>query len=157
MLKLSVKETINLPTGWQTVTISKAVDGEHNDKRVVDLYFEDLPESVNCRIWSANDVKTGENYGIGNLFLYANAGVTVESDGISIDDNTDHLVGKKINVLFYENAKGYTDIVPRIVPISGDMFNDKKVAGIKAGAQKWLDKKMSEPVQDTTVSEVAPF
>ena len=101
MLKLSVKEGVDLPTGWTEVTIANTEDGNYNGTRYIDLFFTGMPESVKCRIWSAKNKETGEDFGIGNLFYYADAGLTEVDGGVSIDDNANHLKGKKLNVLFY--------------------------------------------------------
>ena len=86
MLKLSVTEGVDLPLGWHTVTINNAEDGDYDGTRYIDLHFEGLPDSVKCRIWSAKNKETGEDFGIGNLFYYANAGLTVDGESITIDD-----------------------------------------------------------------------
>ena len=105
MLKLSVSEGGNYPTGWHTVTITNAHDGDFDGTRYIDLHFKDLPENLKCRVWSAVNSTTGEDFGIGNLFHYANAGITDSDDGtVSIDDNVRHLKGKTLNVLFYEKS-----------------------------------------------------
>ena len=37
--------------GWHELTISKAVDGKWNDKRTIDLNFENYPDNMNHRVF----------------------------------------------------------------------------------------------------------
>ena len=138
MLKLSVKEGVDLPTGWNIMKISNAKDGDYNGTRYIDLHFEGMPESLKCRIWSATNKETGEDFGIGNLFYYANAGITVEGDSATIDDNATHLKGKSLNVFFYTNENGYTDAAQRVVPVVRDGFSESYVEKLKVKAEAWV-------------------
>ena len=140
MLTLSVKEGIDLPKGWHTVSISEAVDGEHNGTRYIDLHFKGMPENLKCRIWSAVNKETGEDFGIGNLFHFADAGIVETHDGsLSIDDNAKHLKGKALNIFFYENENGYTDAAQRVVPIVRDGFSETYVEKLKTKAETWVN------------------
>jgi len=139
MLKLSVSEGGNYPTGWHTVTITNAHDGDFDGTRYIDLHFKDLPENLKCRVWSAVNSTTGEDFGIGNLFHYANAGITDSDDGtVSIDDNVRHLKGKTLNVLFYENDNGFTDAAQRVVPVVRDGFSEGYVEKLKSKTETWV-------------------
>ena len=163
MLKLSVTEGLDLPTGWKTVTISNAIDTEWNGTRCIDLHFEGLPESVKCRIWSKENEETKEDFGIGNLFLYANAGLTTVDGGVTIDDNTGHLKGKTLNVFFYENSNGYTDAAQRVVPDVREGFGESYVEKLKRKTEIWVDGRKNgthtNGTKDTTVAEgeAVPF
>ena len=139
MIKLSVSEGGNYPTGWHTVTINNADDGDYDGTRYIDLHFKDLPENLKCRVWSAVNATTGEDFGIGNLFHYANAGVTETDEGtLSIDDNVHHLKGKTLNILFYENDNGFTDAAQRVVPVVRDGFSEGYVEKLKAKTETWV-------------------
>ena len=138
MLKLSVKECVDLPTGWNTMTISNATDGDYNGTRYIDLHFKDMPESLKCRIWSAKNKETGEDFGIGNLFYYANAGLTEVDGGVTIDDNANHLKGKQLNIFFYTNDNGYTDEAQRVAPTVRENFSEAYVDKLKAKAEAWV-------------------
>jgi len=158
MLKLSVTEGPDLPTGWKTVVISNAIDGDWNGTRCIDLHFEGLPESVKCRIWSKEDEKTKEDFGIGNLFLYANAGLTTVDGGVTIDDNVHHLKGKSLNIFFYENNNGYTDAAQRVVPVVREKFSESYVEKLKRKTETWVDgrkngTKHTNGTTDTTITE----
>ena len=153
MLKLSVSEGGNYPTGWQTVTVSSATEGEFNGTRYIDLHFKDLPENLKCRIWSAVNKDTGEDFGIGNLFHYADAGITETSDGtVTIDDHVRHLRGKHLNVFFYENDNGYTDAAQRVVPTIRDGFSEGYVDKLKARAEEWARNRTTGTKTTTTTT-----
>ena len=164
MLKLSVKDGPNLPTGWETVTITKAVDGEHEGTRWIDLFFEGLPENLNCRLWSRVNESTGEDFGIGNVFRFTNAGVTDDGEGVlNIDDNVRHLHGKKAQILFYLNHNGYTDAAPRIVPTTNSGIETAKIDALKAKAESWVRNKIGSAhangsvTSPATTEEAVPF
>ena len=138
MLKLSKTEVGNYPTGWREVTIAKAIDGVHNGTRCIDLYFKDLPENLKCRVWSAVNADTGEEFSIGNLFRYAHAGITDEGDHWGVDDHVRHLKDKTLNVLFYENDNGFTDASQRVVPVISDDFSEGYVKKLKTKTESWV-------------------
>ena len=138
MLKLSVTEGGNYPVGWHEVTIAKATDGDFDGTRYIDLHFKDLPENLKCRVWSAVNSETKEDFGIGNLFLYANAGLTEVEGGVTIDDNVHHLHGKSLNVFFYENDNGFTDAAQRVVPVVRDGFSEGYVEKLKTKTETWV-------------------
>ena len=152
MLKLSVNEGLDLPKGWHTVNISEAEDGEHNGTRYIDLHFEGMPKTLKCRIWSAVNKETGEDFGIGNLFYFADAGLMETDDGaLSIDDHVRHLKGKALNVFFYENENGYTDAAQRVVPTVRDGFNETYVEKLKTKAETWANNRKT--AKTTTVTD----
>jgi len=151
MLKLSTKEVGNYPTGWHKVTIAKATDGDFDGTRYIDLQFKDLPENLKCRVWSAVNATTGEDFGIGNLFHFANAGVTTNGDDtITIDDNVRHLHDKTLNVLFYENDNGFTDAAQRVVPVVRDGFGEAYVEKLKGRAETWVKGRINGTMRTTT-------
>ena len=146
MLKLSVSEGGNYPTGWHTVTISNATDGNWDGTRFIDLHFKDHPENLKCRVWSAVNEETGEDFGIGNLFHYADAGLTEVDGGVNIDDNVRHLHGKSLNVLFYENDSGFTDAAQRVVPTVRDGFSESYVEKLKTKTEAWVQSRTNNVV-----------
>ena len=167
MLKLSVRDSINLPTGWETVKITKAVDTEHEGSRCIDLYFEGLPDSLNCRLWSKVDDKTGDDYGICNVFKFTNAGVTVEENGdLTIDDSVHLLHGKTVQILFYTNKNGYTDAISRVIPVPDIGFSADIIKGMKIKAESLVPNKTNGTVtygindattKTVTDNEAVPF
>ena len=112
MLKLDLNQTggSSFPEGWTTVLINDAKEGDHNGKRYIDLFFQDQPDTLKCRVWTATNTKTGQEFGITNLFHHAWAGIVVdeETNTATIDDDPRHLKGKTINVLLYKNEKYLT-------------------------------------------------
>ena len=139
MLKLSVTEGVAYPTGWHIVTISDATDGDFEGTRWIDLHFKGLPDNLKTRVWSAVNAETGEDFGIGNLFYYANAGLTVGDDGqLTIDDSVTHLKGKTLNILFYENENGFTDGAQRVVPVVREGFSEAYVQKLKVKTETWV-------------------
>ena len=156
MLTLSIKDSPNLPTGWQTVKITNAVDTEHKGTRCIDLFFDGLPDSLNCRLWSKIDEDTGEDFGICNVFRFTNAGVTNNGEGkLSIDDDVRHLHGKEVQVLFYTNKNGYTDAASRVVPVNSTEFDDSFVDGLKAKAESWIRNKVNGLHVNGTTTETS--
>ena len=90
-------------TGWHTKLISKAEYGDYNGTKYLDVWFDDFPESLNMRVYEKKNA-TGEEFAIGNLFRYANAGITSALEGanntkvIKLDDSPEALIGKNVNV-----------------------------------------------------------
>lgn len=108
--------------GWQIATIAFAQYGDWNGVKYIDVYFEKLPETMNMRVWATHNKVTGEEFAIGNLFRFANAGIReVESDGngrkvVKIDDRAELLTGKKLNIFLFRDGSGYFRILPRAAP-----------------------------------------
>ena len=165
MLKLSVSEGGNYPTGWQTVTVSHAKEGDFEGTRYIDLHFEDLPENLKCRIWSAVNKETGQDFGIGNLFHFADAGIKDDGEGtLTIDDHVRHLTGKHLNVFFYENDNGYTDAAQRVVPVVREGFSESYVNKLKIKAETWVANRTNSTtthvngaIKTATDTEAVPF
>lgn len=141
MLKLDLNRPTggNFPEGWTTVTINDAVEGDYNGSRYVDLFFTDQPDNLKCRIWSAVNSKTNEEFAIANLFHHAWAGITVDetTNTATIDDHVRHLKGKTINVLFYLKEDGYTDAVGRIAPVVSEHFTETDVTSLKSSVERY--------------------
>ena len=137
------------PPGWHELTICKAEYGAFQDSKFIDLWFkeyEDVPK-LSCRIW-AKKGKTGEEFAIGRLFRFANAGIQKVSKSdegeaiLTIDDSPSQLLGKKINVYFYKKeGNGYTEILPNIAPTifknDIDSFKEDDVNYWKRSAEKY--------------------
>ena len=147
MAVLTVKKSANqfadLSTGWKEVTIVGAKRGQYdnNGTKYIDITFEGYPENVKLRAHQKFNKKTNEEFVVLNIFRNANAGVkeVAESeDGefrVEIDDTPANLIGKKLNVYFYKNAKGYTDISDRTVPTAFknalDEYTEEDIANLK--------------------------
>ena len=158
--------------GWHTLTISKAEYGDWNGTRVLDLYFEDYPETFNHRIFEAFDKETHEEYSLAKFFKLCNAGLIDKikspsgKEAIQYDDDESGLVGKQFNALFYKDANDYNKICNRIAPVeqTGTVvsYSAEDVNFWKGVAEKYLNEKVqsapSQPAStDTVTAEDVPF
>ena len=163
MLTLDLNQTggNNFPEGWTTVLINDAKEDDHNGTRYIDLFFQDQPDTLKCRIWTATNKKTQQEFGIANLFHHAWAGIVVdeETNTATIDDDVRHLKGKTVNVLFYRNENGYTDAVQRIAPVLSEHFTEEDVAIVKGGVERYHAgrKTKSNGTVTSTTEEAVPF
>jgi len=166
-LTLPKKGSGNWSEGWHTLTISKAEYGEWNGSKFIDVWFNDYPENFNLRMY-AKVGKDGEEFAIGNLYRFADAGITdaLESaEGetvLKIDDSAEALAGKSINVMFYKDGK-FTRILSNVAPTEFtnivDKFDAKDVQYFKGKAEsffsKWIEPKLKDvPAEDTVEDKV---
>ena len=137
--------------GWHELTISKATDGNWNDKRVIDLNFEDYNEHMKHRIFETHNGTSGEEFKIANLFRYACAGIlgvlkdpTGKNPVIQYDDEVINLVGTRVNALFVkklnsETDKEYVEIYD-LVPVAQETehltYTEDDVSRLKAKVEK---------------------
>ena len=143
--------------GWHTVTISKAEYGDWNDTKYIDVYFDGYPENFNMRIYSKIG-KDGEEFAIGNLFRFADAGITdaLESaEGetvIKMNDNAEELVGKTVNTYFYKDGK-FTRILGQVAPVPFknivEEFTDRDVKYFKGRCESFFSKWVEPKLKDT--------
>jgi len=164
MLTLDLNETggNNFPEGWTTVLINDAKEGKSaTGTRYIDLFFQDQPDTLHCRIYTATNTKTDVEFAITNLFHHAWAGMVIDetTNTATIDDDPRHLKGKTVNVLFYKNENGYTDGVGRIAPIVSEHFTEKQVADAKSGVERFHAgrKTKSNGTVTATTGEAVPF
>ena len=165
-LTLAKKGSGNWSEGWHTLTISKAEYGEWTGTKFIDVYFEGYPDNFNLRMYEKIG-KNGEEFAIGNLYRFANAGITdaLESaEGetvLKIDDSAEALVGKSINVMFYKDGK-FTRVLSNVAPTEFsnivDKFEAKDVTYFKGKAEtffsKWIEPKLKDvPAEETTTTE----
>ena len=156
-------EASNYTTGWHTLTISKARYGDYNGTKLLDVWFKDYPDNFNARIY-AKQGQDGEEFAIGRVFRFANAGITEELDGpdgtvvLKVDDTPEQLVDKDINVFLYKDGK-YSRVLNQFAPTAfegkADTFTDSDVEYWKGRSEKYFneyikDKVSSEPTTNTT-------
>ena len=143
--------------GWHEVVISKAEYGVYesdipdtDDKRYLDVWFEDYPDNMNLRAYEVFNKATNEEFKVANIFKYANAGIVgvlKDPNGkhpvIQFDDEAKGLIGKTINIYVYkENKSGnsYSRVFDSIAPIVQEgehlSFKTTDVDSIKSGAEK---------------------
>ena len=65
--------------GWKTLTITRAAYGVYNDLKYLDVWFQGYPENLNARIYEKKT--NGEEWAIGQVFRFANAGITGGLEG----------------------------------------------------------------------------
>jgi len=160
----------NYTEGWHDVEISKTKKGDYNGSGYVDLWFKDYPESLKCRVWEARN-QEGEEFSVTNMVRYSNPEILEElpdKDGAAVaklDDSNEAMIGKKLQVMFYKNAKGYTEVSQKVAPIEEfeniiDNMTLQRIEGIKASAEKYQAKrneaKKSVDTADNVDSDV-PF
>ena len=142
------------PPGWHTLTISEAEYGEFNGTKFISFKFSEYADNnINCRIW-AKSGENGEEFAIGRLFRFANAGIqnvskSAEGDAIiTIDDSPSQLIGKKINVYFYKSDTGYTECLNQVAPTEFEneleKFTSNDVKYWKRKAQSYYNKYVKE-------------
>ena len=137
--------------GWHELTISKATDGNWNEKRTIDLHFEGYNESMQHRVFETVNKTSGEEFKIANLFRYACAGIlgvlndpTGKNPVIQYDDEAVNLVGTRINALFIkklntETNKEYVeiyDLVPVVQETEHLTYTEDNVTRLKAKVEK---------------------
>ena len=141
--------------GWRTVTISKAKYDTYNGDKVLDLWFEDLPENMNARVYSKLG-NNGEEFVIAQVFRFANAGLTeslTSANGdivVQFDDTADNLVGHKINVFLHKDPKNtkYNRVLRQFAPTvfenQVESFDESDVEYWKGRAEdyynQWVNK-----------------
>tara|TARA_Y100001938_G_scaffold135876_1_gene198053 strand:+ start:677 stop:1198 length:522 start_codon:yes stop_codon:yes gene_type:complete len=132
--------------GWKTVIISNAVRGDYSGSKYIDLFFENYPESLKCRVWEARNGE-GEEFSVSNMVRYSNPTILEELDregtvAASLDDSPAGLKGKSLQVLFYKKANGYSEISQKVAPAMPfenivDKFDAERIERIKDSAEKY--------------------
>lgn len=145
----------NYGEGWKTLTISRGAYGVFNDAKYLDVWFEGYPENFNARIYAKTS--NGEEWAIGQVFRFANAGITGGLEGtdgkmvIKMDDNPLHLAGKQVNVFMYKDGK-YSRILKQFAPTAftnvAETFSDDDVSYWKSRAEKYFNEYV-KPKLDT--------
>ena len=136
MRTLTVKQGGSIwTTGWHTLTVSTAKYGTYNDSKFLELGFKDYPDNFTLRIY-AKVGKDGEEFVIGNVFRFANAGITEVLEGtggdkvVKIDDSAEQMVDRHLNVLFYKDGdytRAYSSVAPTVFENTIDTFTEKDV------------------------------
>ena len=131
--------------GWQTATISRAAYGVFNEAKYLDVWFESFPDNFNARIYAK--VSNGEEWAIGQVFRFANAGITGGLEGpdgkvvIKMDDSPAQLANKQVNIYLYKDGK-YSRILKQFVPVPftnpAETFTDKDVEYWKGRAERYF-------------------
>ena len=159
-MAITLKESSggSYPEGWQSVTVSKAEKGDYNGTLYYDLWFDSYPDNLKCRVWETKN-KDGEEFSIANLFRYSNPEILEENEAdgkktIKIDDSPMALQGKNLQVLFYKNGNGYTEVAQKVVPASPfqntiDNITTEKIEGMKQSAERYINSRKEAAVQQS--------
>ena len=160
-MAITVKESsgTSFGEGWKNVTISEAKRGDYNGSAYVDLWFEDYPETLKCRVWEARG-QDGQEFSVTNMIRSCNPDVLDEKeteDGTkvaSLDDSPASLKGKKLQVLFYKNENGYAEVCQKVAPAVPfenvvDKYSEDRIENIKQAAEKYVASRTEKPADDT--------
>ena len=136
---------VSYEEGWKTATISRAAYGVFNDAKYLDVWFEGHPENFNARIYAK--ISNGEEWAIGQVFRFANAGITGGLEGpdgklvIKMDDSPSQLQGKQVNIYLYKEGK-YSRILKQFAPTAFtnqvETFTEDDVKYWKGRAEKYF-------------------
>tara|TARA_Y100001963_G_scaffold159115_1_gene261384 strand:- start:158 stop:745 length:588 start_codon:yes stop_codon:yes gene_type:complete len=134
--------------GWHLVTINGANYGDFEGTQYIDTTFEEFPETFNMRIYAKHG-NDGEEFAIGRLFRFANAGiceVSKSDDGesiVSIDDDAGQLIGKKVWIFMYKDGDYYRAL-NRVAPTEFEnqleSFKDNDISYWKKNAEDYYIK-----------------
>ena len=149
--------------GWKTITISNATRGDYNGSKYVDLFFENYPETLKCRVWEARSGE-GEEFQVANMVRYSNPTILDEMDkdgttAASLDDSPAGLKGKSLQVFFYKKANGYSEVSQKVAPATPfqnivDNFDESRIERIKQSAEAYTKRKLeANGVQTDTTTE----
>ena len=145
---LTINKTTSYPSlepGWKTVTINTAKYGDYNGNKYIDVNFVNYPENLRLRVYESVNKTTQEEWRIGQLFRFANAGISGGLDGangsviMKIDDDANNLRGKELNVYFYKKGQYtevYRDIAPTVFKNDVEEFRDNDVEYWKGRGEK---------------------
>ena len=163
-------------TGWKELLISKAEYGNYNGKKYLDVWFDDYPEHMKCRVWAATNPKTKEEFRISSWFRFTQAGIQEVLDNgdnkpiITYDDDASLLAGMPINLYIHDeyspkDDRDYARIWNEPAPIAGEgehlTFTDKDVSYWKKNAEnglkRWEEKNGSATKSNKGDASAPPF
>ena len=157
MRTLTVKKGggTNYRVGWHTLVVSNAKYGDWEGNKFLDIWFDGYPENLNTRVYAK--VNNGEEWAIGQVFRFANAGITGVLDGsdgnivIKMDDSPEQLKGKTVNTFFYKEGK-YSRILKQVAPTvfqnEAETFTDEDVTYWKSKAEKYFAKYVQPKIEN---------
>ena len=148
--------------GWKELTISSAEYGDYNGSRFLDVSFKGYPENFTARVYEAKD-KNGEEFAIGQVFRFANAGISGGLEGpngtksMKMDDDPLFLEDKAVNVYFYKDGK-YSRVLKQFAPTvfenDVESFSAEDVVYWKGRAENYYEKYVRK--SDTTTNGFIP-
>ena len=169
-LVLTETKTTAYPNGWKTVTIAKSETGNYNGTKYYDLWFDGLPDNLNCRVWEARN-KDGEEFSVANMIRYINPDILEEMEGnngkavIKVEDSPTSLVGKTLQIYLYKNDEGYTRVSQKVVPATPfqnpiNNITEDTIDALKASTEKWENSRKNSTngtTKSTTSTNDIPF
>ena len=136
MRTLTVKQGGSIwTTGWHTLTVSTAKYGDYNGSKFLEIGFKDYPDNFTLRIY-AKVGKDGEEFVIGNVYRFANAGITEVLEGtggdkvVKLDDSAKQMIDKQLNIFFYKDGdytRAYSSVAPTVFENAIDTFTESDV------------------------------
>ena len=155
--------SFNFTPGWHTLTATKAQYGEWNGTKYIDVWFQDYPESLNLRVY-AKEGQDGEEFAIGRLFRFANAGImeVAKSDNgeaiVKLNDDATALIGKEMNVFFYKDGDYYRilgNTAPTVFENELESFKESDILYWKSTAEKYYNNYVADNHTNGTTEFVA--
>ena len=144
MRTLTVKQGGSIwSTGWHVLTISTAKYGDYNGSKFLEIGFKDYPDNFTLRIY-AKVGKDGEEFVIGNVYRFANAGITEVLEGtggdkvVKLDDSAEQMIHKKLNIFFYKDGdytRAYSSVAPTEFENGIDTFTESDIEFWKGKAE----------------------
>ena len=138
----------NFHPGWNTATIQRAEYGTYNGSKFIDVWFDGFPESLNMRIYETRN-KDGEEFAIGQLFRFANAGIVEGLEGpdgnmvVKFSDEPENLNGCTLNIYLYKDGD-YLRILKQTAPTvfnnAVDSFNEDDIGFWQKKAESYYHK-----------------
>ena len=153
--------------GWHTATVSTAKYGDWNGTKFLDVCFEGYSDKMNMRVY-AKEGKNGEEFAIGNIFRFANAGISDGLEGgggevtIKLDDSEEQLIGKELNIFLYKDGD-YSRVLPQVatVPFKNiiEEFTTNDIDYWKGRAEqffvKYVKPKLTATTETTNTTEAS--
>ena len=157
--------------GWHALQVAKAEYGDWNGTKYIDVWFKDYPDSINLRCY-AKSGKDGEEFAIGRLFRFANAGImeVAKSDSgeaiVKLNDDP-----KVLNVFFHKDGEYYRilgNTAPTVFENELESFTEEDVRYWQGSAEKYYndyvnkskgnnDFVTSESTTESSMSTDVPF
>ncbi len=149
----------NYNEGWHTLTITKAKYGDWQGNKYLDMWFADYKDNFNLRVY-AKEGTNGEEFAIGRVFRFANAGISEVLEGadgnmvVKVNDDAEELIDCQINAFFYKNDEGYSRILPIVAPtvFKNDLeeFTESDIEFWKSKAEQFYINFKKPKVDDPT-------
>ena len=131
--------------GWHEVKITKAKYGTYGEAKFLEMWFDGYSENFTLRVY-AKQGKDGEEFAIGNVFRFANAGITEALEGadgntvVKLNDDAEELIGKQLNIYLYKDGKysrALTNVAPTVFENIVEKFTEKDVEFWKTRGEKY--------------------